>query len=142
MRYELLSVLGAVGLAGWYLRGRALAGDRRRVGALLRGHLRDLLTAHGRLLAEYATSVADRVEAGPDPRARRPRIRYAYADYWTAYYVTFMTRERIIVASDEVVKVRTYNRLVDAHRDEAIRISRRPCPGGEQLTSAFWSCKP
>ena len=50
--------------------------------------------------------------------------------------------ERIIVAADEAVKVRTYNRVVDAHRDEAIRISRRPCPGGEQLTPAFWSCRP
>jgi hypothetical protein len=69
-------------------------------------------------------------------------IRYAYADYWTSYYVSFMTRERIIVAADEAVKVRTYNRIVDGHRDEAIRISRRPCPGGEQLTPFFWGCKP
>jgi hypothetical protein len=67
-------------------------------------------------------------------------VRYAYADYWTAYYVTFLTQERIVVASDAIVKVRTHNRLVDAHRAEAIRISRRPCPGGQQLTPAFWAC--
>jgi len=70
------------------------------------------------------------------------QVRYAYADFWTSYYVSFMTRERIIVASDEAVKVRTYNRLVDDHRNEAIRISRRPCPGGEQLTPFFWGCTP
>jgi hypothetical protein len=70
------------------------------------------------------------------------QIRYAYADYWTSYYVTFMTGERIIVASTEVVKVRTHNNEVDAHRGEAILISRRPCAGGEELTPAFWACRP
>ena len=48
-----------------------------------------------------------------------------------------MTRERIIVASDDAVKVRTYNRLVDAHRGEAIRISRRPARAARQLTLSF-----
>jgi len=98
--------------------------------------------AHIRLLTEYAT-------APPVPAKREliraleaRQIRYAYADYWTSYYVTFMTGERIIVASTEVVKVRTHNNEVDAHRGEAILISRRPCAGGEELTPAFWACRP
>jgi hypothetical protein len=100
------------------------------------------LTAHVRLLAEYATHppVALKQDLIRELDARH--IRYAYADFWTSYYVSFMTRERIIVASDEAVKVRTYNRLVDAHRDEAIRISRRPCADGYRLTAAFWGCTP
>ena len=143
MRYELLSVLGAVGLAGWYLRverSRAIGS----VWALSCAAIFAIsIAGHTQLLAEYAT--------GRQPLALKQHlireldarnVRYAYADYWTAYYVTFMTRERIIVASDEVMKVKTHNSLVDAHRDEAIRISRRPCPGGQQLTAAFWSCKP
>ena len=98
--------------------------------------------AHGRLLAEYATApptpAKQELIAALDAR----HIRYAYADYWTSYYVTFLTRERIVVASTEVVKVRTHNNEVDVHRGEATLISRRPCNGGEQLTAAFWSCKP
>lgn len=74
--------------------------------------------------------------------ASRPTPPTFAPGHWTSYYVSFMTRERIIVAADEAVKIRPYNRVVDAHRSEAIRISRRPCPDGQQLTSAFWSCKP
>lgn len=140
MRYELLSVLGAVGLAGWYLRverSRAVLTVWTVSCAVI---FAISIAAHGRLLAEYA--------AGRQPaplkqdliRALDARnVHYAYADFWTSYYVSFMTRERIIVASDDAVKIRTYNRLVDAH-SEAVRISRRPCPGGDQLTPFFWGC--
>ena len=96
--------------------------------------------AHAALAREYLRHppVPAKMELARALEARG--VRYAYADYWTAYYITFMTRERVIVAADAVVKVRTHNNLVDAHRAEAIRISRRPCPGGTQLTAAFWSC--
>jgi hypothetical protein len=143
MRYELLSVLGAAGLAGWYLqaeRSRAILAvwvvNCSAVFAIS-------IAGHARLLAEYTTGrqpVALKQDLIRELDKRN--IRYAYADYWTSYYVSFMTRERIIVAADEAVKVRTYNRVVDAHREEAIRISRRPCDGGAQLTPFFWSCKP
>ena len=141
MRYELLSVLGAVGLAGWYLRIERSRPTLALWAACCSAVFAISIAGHARLLAEYATG------RQPTPLKQdlireldARHIRYAYADYWTSYYVTFMTRERIIVASDEVVRVRTHNRLVDAHRDEAIRISRRSCPDGQRLTSAFWSC--
>jgi hypothetical protein len=142
MRYELLSVLGAVGLAGWYLRVEPSRGIAAVWALCCAAIFAVSVTAHVRLLAEYATHppVALKQELIRELDARH--IRYAYADFWTSYYVSFMTRERIIVASDEAVKVRTYNRLVDDHRAEAIRISRRACPGGEQLTAHFWSCNP
>jgi hypothetical protein len=143
MRYELLSVPGAVGLAGWYLRVER----SRAIGSVWALSCTAIfaisIASHVQLLAEYASRrqpIALKQELIRELDARN--IRYAYADYWTSYYLSFMTRERIVVASDEVVKVRTYNRLVDAHRVEAIRISRRPCPGGRQLTAAFWSCSP
>jgi IS1 family transposase len=98
------------------------------------------IAAHARLVAEYLgdplVPMKQELIRALDARG----VRYAYADYWTAYYVTFMTRERIVVAADAVVKVRGHNRLVDAHRAEAIRISRTPCPGGQPLTPAFWAC--
>ena len=142
MRYELLSVLGAVGLAGWYLRverSRPIA----TVWALCCAAIFAVsVAAHVRLLAEYATHAPVALKQDLIRALDARHVRYAYADFWTSYYVSFMTRERIVVASDEAVKVRTYNRLVDAHRSEAIRISRRPCAGGAQLTPFFWSCTP
>ena len=142
MRYELLSIVGACGLAAWYLqaeRSRALLTLWSLAAA---GILMASVGAHARLVAEYITHppVAAKQEliAALDARG----LCYAYADYWTSYYVSFLTRERIIVASDDIPKVRTYNRLVDEHRAEAVRISRRPCSGGNRLTPAFWSCRP
>lgn len=142
MRYELLSLLGIVALGGWFL--RVERSKRLRcawVGVVVCWTLLAALS-HARLLLEYTT--------GPPKAPKQELIRaleargiqYGYADFWVAYYVSFMSKERVILASDDMVKVRTYNRLVDAHRSEAIRISRRPCPGGEQLTAAFWACKP
>ena len=142
MRYELLSVVGAVGLAGWYLRT-----ERSRVLAAVwslccAAVFAVSLTAHVRLIAEYATHPPVPLKQELIRALDARNIRYAYADFWTSYYVSFVTGERIIVASDDAVKVRTYNRLVDAHRAEAIRISRRPCQGGEPITPQFWGCVP
>jgi len=135
-------VIGSVGLAGWYLRierSAALAAVWMFCCAAI---FAISAAAHVRLLAEYATRPPTPLKQELIRALEARNLRYAYADFWTAYYVSFMTRERIVVASDDAVKVRTYNRIVDAHHDEAIRISRRPCPNGEQLTPAFWSCKP
>jgi hypothetical protein len=142
MRYELMSVLGAAGLAAWYLRAersRALLG----VWALACAAIFAIsLIVHARLLDEYMRQapVAPKQDLIGALQARH--IRYGYADFWVAYYVTFMTRERIILTPEDAVKIRTYNRIVDAHRDQAVRISRQPCAGGEPLTPAFWSCRP
>lgn len=142
MRYELLSPMGAAALAALFLeheRSRAA----RTIWTTSTAALFALsLAAHVRLLAEYARHPPVPLKEDLIHALEARGVRYAYADYWTAYYVTFMTRERIVVASDAVVKVRADNRLVDAHRAEAIRISRSRCAGGRQLTPAFWGCSP
>jgi hypothetical protein len=142
MRYELLSLLGASGLVGWYLGQRVPPAVRAVCVGACAAIFALSAVSHVRLLAEYATQppVPAKEELIRALDARN--VHYAYADYWTSYYVTFMTRERIVVASTEVVKIRTHNREVDAHRGEAILISRRPCAGGEQMTPAFWACRP
>lgn len=141
MRYELLSVVGAVGMAGWYLRIERSRPLLAVWGTCYAAVLAISVVAHGRLIAEYATNppVAPKQELiqALDERG----IKYGYTDYWTAYYVTFLSDERIILSPEDIVKVRTYTHLIDAHRDKAVRIARRPCAGGEQLTAAFWSCK-
>ena len=140
MRYELLSVLGAVGLAARYL-------QIERTRPLLAGWAAGCTVifilagvAHLRLLAEYATQPPLALKQELVRALESRGVRYAYADYWTAYYVTFMTRERIVVTATEIPRVKLYSTIIEEHRSEAILISRRPCADGEPLTTAFWAC--
>ncbi|MGH9411894.1 MAG: hypothetical protein ACRD1V_20860 [Vicinamibacterales bacterium] len=142
MRYELLSLVGAAGLAAWYLATETskpwLAGW-----ALLCSAVFALACVEqGRLLYEYATHPPIAAKQDLIRALDAHGIRYGYADFWTAYYVDFLTRERIVLAPRDVVKIRLYNAEVDAHPAEAVTISRRACPGGTQLTPAFWACRP
>jgi hypothetical protein len=63
-------------------------------------------------------------------------IRYARADYWDAYAVDFLSRERVTVASTGVVRVPEYQKQVDEHAQYAVDILRQPCTG--YATVASW----
>lgn len=141
MRYELLSVLGAVGFAGWYLSAERSRATAAAWCACCAAIFAIAAVGHARLIAEYAASPPTAMKQDLIRALDARGIRYASSDYWTAYYVSFMTRERIIVAATEIPRVKSYQETVDAHRDEAVLISRRPCPGGEPLTPAFWGCR-
>ena len=142
MRYELLSLLAVVALGGWFLRVERSKRMLRAWVGLVACWTMLAVVSHARLLLEYTTSPPQAPKQELIRALEARGIQYGYADFWVAYYVSFMSKERVILASDDMVKVRTYNRLVDSHRDEAVRISRRPCPDGQQLTAAFWACKP
>jgi hypothetical protein len=62
-------------------------------------------------------------------------IRYAKARYWDAYVITFFSRERVIVASTETVRISAYQADVDRHLTEAVSLLRRPCEGGPQVAA-------
>lgn len=64
------------------------------------------------------------------------QIRYARADYWDAYVVDFLSRERIIVSSYGVTRIPEYQQRVDEHSDTAVHIERMPCEG--QMHVAVW----
>jgi hypothetical protein len=78
----------------------------------------------------------------PDPHREltdfllRHQIRYARANYWDAYVVDFLSRERITVGSWGPARIPEYEDGVDAHRDLAANIERMPCEG--QLQVAAW----
>ena len=64
------------------------------------------------------------------------QIRYARADYWDAYVVDFLSRERVIVGSYGPARIPDYERRVDEHRDVAVLIERMPCES--QIRVAQW----
>jgi hypothetical protein len=77
----------------------------------------------------------------PDPHREltdfllRNQIRYARADYWDAYVVDFLSRERVVVGSYGPVRIPEYERLVDEHSDAAVHIQRMPCEGWTQVAA-------
>ena len=142
LRYELLSVLGMVGLGAWFLKVESSRKVRQFWAALALACVAVALWGQLQLLKEY------RIRAPVSGKQMLVRyldaqgIRYAIADYWIAYAVTFLTNERILVASSDLVRIRETQRLVDEHRGEAVRISRTPCEGGRQILPGIYACRP
>ena len=140
-RYELLSLLGIVALGAWFLR---VERSKRMMGGwlgLVACWTMLAAVSHARLWHEYLT--------GPPVGAKQliigmleaEGVRYGRADYWMAYYITFMTNERIILASSDFVRIRTYRKLVAEHADTAVTLSRTPCTGGRQLVRNVYLCR-
>ena len=142
MRYELLSLLGAAGLAAWYLsieRVRAIAAVWI---ALTAAWAAGTSLGQARLWTEYLTHPPTGVKRMVIRHLEARGIHYAYADYWLAYYITFLTDERIIVHSTDFIRIAEYGRIVDAHRNEAVRVLRSPCPDGHEVIKGVYFCTP
>ena len=62
-------------------------------------------------------------------------VHYGRAQYWDAYVVTFLSRERVILASTDKVRIGEYQSVVDAHAADAVIIVRVPCDTGRRVAS-------
>ena len=96
-------------------------------GSLVGGHLREPPTS---ALAELASHLESRGITNPT------------GDYWDAYAVTFLSNERVHVASDGVVRIMQYEWEFDRQVDR-LRISRAPCTAGghEAVPGRYWLCR-
>lgn len=143
MRYDLLSIAGAVGLAGWFF----AVENRRWVRAvavvlmLVWGTVS--AAAHVGIWAEYGRW---RVPLTPKQQVIRMLqargIRYIASDYWLAYYITFATNEQIIAGSTDVTRIATYNAVIDAHQAEVVHVSRQPCGDTGSVIEGVYFCRP
>jgi hypothetical protein len=140
MRYEMLSLLGAAGLGAWSTSGRRPLGGRTWMAAALV----IVATAAVRTRRCSRSTCGNRRDAklmlARQLEARG--VRYATSDYWIAYAVTFLTNEKTKIASTDLVRIREYNRLVESHPEETIRISREPCPNGHRAIEGIYFCNP
>jgi hypothetical protein len=90
---------------------------------------------NGRLAVEFVKA--------PPPRPHREMadylmsrgIGYAKARYWDAYMIAFYSRERVIVASTETIRISAYQAEFDRHVNEAVSLPRVPCEGGPQVAA-------
>jgi hypothetical protein len=141
MRYEMLSLLGAAGLGGWGLNAGTMWSRPAWV-ALAAAILAVSTVAHVEILAEYARHTRANPKRLIARQLEARGIQYATSDYWIAYAVTFLTNEQTKIASTDLVRIREYNRLADAHPGETIHISREPCPNGRPVIEGIYFCGP
>jgi hypothetical protein len=142
MRYDLLALLGASGLAAWFFAARPHRLVATAWVAALCVWLALPASVYGRLWHEYLTAPPAGGKQIMIRHLEAEGIRYAFSDYWIAYTISFLTKERIVVAATDVIRIAEYNRVVNEHRGEAIRISRRACGGGREVSPGVWFCPP
>ena len=140
MRYDMLSVLGGVGLAGWVLSTHPPLLLRAAWLAAFGVWIAIQAGAHVRLATEYASDPPVPAKQLVIRALDAQGIRYGRADYWLAYYIDFMTNERIVLASEAPQRILLYNKIVDEHAAEAVRLSRRRCSGGTELAPGVYRC--
>jgi hypothetical protein len=142
MRYDLLALLGGVGLGAWFLQVTRTPAVRGIWIALFCAWVGLAGITHARLWAEY---LRDPPVGGKQLMIQHldaQGTRYVLTDYWIAYVIAFITNERIVAAPTDLVRIPEYNRLVEQHRGEAVRISRRPCTGGREIMRGVYFCQP
>lgn len=140
LRYELLSTLAVVGLGAWFLKVVPRSWLRTTWIGIAVAAVGISALSHVQLLREYVTNTPGNPKRLIVRHLESRGVKYAKADYWRAYAITFLTNERIIVASDNVQRITEYQKLVDAHRDQAVRLSPENCPGGTMLMYKLWIC--
>jgi hypothetical protein len=140
MRYDLLSLIGAVGLGAWFLSTHPSKLLMSTWVICLAAWLSVSALAHARLLAEYLGGPPVGAKQLIVKNLRVQGIQYAVSDYWIAYAITFMTDEQVIVASEDFVRIPAYQDIVAQHTDKAVRISRTACVGGRTVTPGLYLC--
>ena len=140
LRYELLSIVGLTGLGAWFLVVTP-PGRLRQIWLALATAV-VLITAipSVRLLVEYVRHEPDNPKRLIVQHLDARGIKYAFGDYWRSYAITFLTNERLIVAADDFQRIREYTNMVNANRDQAVRIAREFCAGGKPATPWLWIC--
>jgi hypothetical protein len=124
-------LLVPIGLTGVLLALETTAWARRIVVAAVMAWTAVSVADTARLYAKHLGGPPADLRVLADALVARG-ITTAYAPYWTAYAVTFMTDERVKVASTDFVRIEEYQSLAAAEPG-IVEIRDQPCPGGEQV---------
>jgi hypothetical protein len=142
LRYALLSAYTGLGVVALFFIYEPQAIWRRSMTVLVLLWALTSVSGHLRLLNEYV------YHQPPNPRRELATylvtngIRYARSDYWTAYSTTFLSREQVLVASMDFIRINTYQQEVAAHSKQAVTVQNKACSsaGGAEPVPGFWVC--
>jgi hypothetical protein len=141
VRYALLGLYlpTGVALALWTVEPGAVA--RRAVGLALVALAAVNAWPHLHLWHQQLTRpvLSNRALLGPALEQRG--LRYVRSDYWTAYYVAFITQERVTVGADTLSRVDEYERILARHASEVVRVSTTPCDGRPPIVPGYHLCR-
>ena len=140
LRYLLIALLLPVGSAAMFLARESSRSARTFVAAAFVLWAAINLVDHVRLIRASAIETPWNDHRALADYLVNNHIRYARATYWDAYKLDFLSRERVIVASFDVVRIEEYQRSVEQHADAAVTLARLPCTGGP--TVASWCIQP
>jgi hypothetical protein len=96
---------------------------------------------NGRLLVHFARGLEPNETRDLADALDARHIRVAESGYWRAYKLSFLTRERVKVASTDVVRIDEYQRLAHEAGTHVVSIDETPCAGGERV-SLWFLCSP
>ena len=136
-RYFMLALLLPMGAVAWFMTLERRAWLRAAVVAVLvvwtGVSASDNLAQLGRFWGGRAPNPLRELADGLVAR----NVHVAMAGYWRAYKLTFLTDERVKVASGDFVRIEEYQRLAAAAGDALVVIQTEPCPNGERLSDWF-----
>lgn len=139
IRYTLLALLVPVAVAAWHLGVEPVRALRRSTLVLLVAWMAWSGARHLAVIGEYLERAPETPQSRVAAELERRGIQYARAGYWVAHYVTFVTRERVRVASDYPARILIYDSEV-SRAGRSVNIVPGPCPNGAQV-GPLWICE-
>jgi hypothetical protein len=91
---------------------------------------------HWRQWARYRDGEPNTIRAVADAIDARG-LRVLEAPYWRAYKLTFLTQERVKIASTDVVRIDEYQALARSQGSALRRLSDQPCPDAEPVGESY-----
>jgi len=140
-RYALLGILLPLGLTASLLALEPVDMIRRGTTVLILGWA--LLSArdHWSVAAAFARAPESNSARIVADRLVDDGVRIARAGYWRAYVITFYSRERVHVASEELPRIQLYQDEVLETHEPVVRISDSACPDGQRI-GELYLCRP
>ena len=140
LRYGLLAPLAVIAILATYFVRESSPRWRAAVALALAVYGGTIVFDNARLVRHMAANPPARPHRVMADYLVSRGIRYARATYWDAYVISFLSQERVIVASTTKVRVSSYVAQVDAHAAEAVTLQRMPCEGATRI--AAWCVIP
>jgi hypothetical protein len=139
-RYMLLTIYGPVGLVALFLAIEPMAWLRRGMMALVLGWAFVSAADHARLFAHYwSGKEPDEAQRIADELVAR-HIDVAAAGYWRAYKLTFLAKERVQIASTDMVRVEEYDARAQKAGDRLLVLQPSACISDQPPVRGWYLC--
>jgi hypothetical protein len=139
LRYVLLALFIPIGATAVWLALEPRRWVRRATVAVVLGWGVMSGIDNARQLVRFAGGEPNEIRALADGLVAR-NVRVARAPYWRAYKLTFLTAERVRVASSDYVRIEEYQRLAEQEGERLLDLREGPCPGGE-FVAGWYLCR-